>query len=94
MSVTHCCEYLPVLNDRPVEVVLLSRGGLVRRVSEEASDSEQALAVFEGAAEPTVVLFGFLGRPADIDSLCTVPTQLTVQLICIYPPPHNPEGPT
>ena len=61
------------------------QGGLVRRVSEEASDSEQALAVFEGAAEPTVVLFGFLGRPADMDSLCTVPTQLTVQLICIYP---------
>lgn len=82
---TCCCQYFSVLDSSPAVVVLLSRGRLVRWVSEEAIDNEQILAVFEGTAEPAVVLLGSLDRPADMDALCAVPTQLTLQLLCLYP---------
>lgn len=89
-NVTCCGEYLSVSDSRPAAVVLLSGGGLVRWVSEEAGDCEQALVVSEGAAEPAVVLLGPLDWPADMDALCTIPTQLTLQLLCfhsLYIPP-------
>lgn len=85
MSVTCCCEYLSVPDGRPTAVVLPSGWGLVGWVSEDASDGEQALAVFKGAAVPAVVLLGRLDRPADMDALCAVPTQLTLQLLSLHP---------
>lgn len=91
LSVTSCGEYLSVPDGRPLAVVLLSWGGLVRWESEEAGDSHQALGVSEGAAEPAVVLPGPLDWPADMDALCTVPTQRTLQLLCfhsLYVPPQ------
>lgn len=83
LNVTCCGEYLSVLYGRPAAVVLLSWGSLVGWVSEEAGDCEQVLGVSEGAGEPAVILLGLLDWPADIDALCTVPTQFTLQLICI-----------
>lgn len=60
-------------------------------MSEEADDGEQATGVFEGAAEPAVVLLGPLNWPANMDALCAVPTQLTLQLLylhSVYVPPQ------
>lgn len=83
VGVTCHCEYFSVLNYRPAAVVLLSRGRLVWRVPEEAIDDKQTPGVFECTAEPAVVLVGFLHGPADMDALCAVPTQLTLQLVCL-----------
>lgn len=91
LSVTCCGEYLSVLDGRPLAVVLLSWGGLVRWASEEAGDCEQAIGVSERAAEPVVVLLGPHDWPADMHALCAVPTQLTLQLLCfhsLYVPPQ------
>ncbi|KAG7234992.1 hypothetical protein INR49_003191 [Caranx melampygus] len=85
VCVTCGCEDLSVGDGGPAAVVLLSWGGLVRRVSEEAGGCEQAVTVFDGAAEPAVVLLGLLDRPADVDALGAVPVHLTLQLLGLRP---------
>ena len=91
LSATCCGEYVSVPDGMPAAVVLLSRWRLVRRLSEEAGDCEKALGVSEGEAEPEVVLPRPQDWPADIDALCAVPTQLTLQLLrlhSLYVPPQ------
>lgn len=51
-------------------------------MSEEAGECEQAFGVFDGAAEPAVVVLGRLDWPAD--GICTVPTQLTLQQLWFH----------
>lgn len=82
MGIVTCCgENLCVPNSRPTAEVLLSRGWLVRWVSEESDDSKQAIGVFQGAAEPAVILLlKLLDRPADMNALCAVPTYLTLHV--------------
>lgn len=57
---------------------------MVRWVSEETGDCEQAFGVFECAAEPAVVLLGLLDWPADMYVLYTVLTQLTLDLLVFH----------
>lgn len=93
--VTCCWDNLRVPDGRPAVVVLLSRGGLLRGVPEEAGRGEQTPAVFQAAGEPAVVLLGFLAGPADVDPLCAVATQLTVQLLglhTLHKPPQVQTG--
>lgn len=81
---TCCSELLGVRDGRPAAEVLLSWWRMVRWMPEKASDCEKALIVPEGACEPAVVLLGLLTRPVDMDSLCAVSTQLTLQLLCFH----------
>ncbi len=81
---TCCSEYFSVSNSRPAAVVLLARGWGVRRVSEKDCGCELALGVFEAAAEPAVVFVWCLDWPADMDALCAVPTQLTLQVVWLH----------
>ena len=77
-------KYLSVSDSRPAVVVLLIWWRLVRWKSQVASDGETALSVFEGAAEPAVVPLSPLDWPSDMDALCTVSTQPTLQLFCFH----------
>lgn len=76
---------LSVGDGRPAAVVLLSWRRLVRRMSEESSDAELVLSVSEDAGVPAVVPLCPQGGPADMDALCAVPSDLTLQLVCLHP---------
>lgn len=81
---TCCCEFLCVSDNRPAEEVLLSWRSVVRWMSEEAGDCEMTLIVPESDGEPAVELRGLLTGPVDMDTLCAVSTQLTLQLLCFH----------
>lgn len=90
MSFTCCGDYLSICYRGPVAVGLFW-DGLVRGVSEEAGECEQAFGVFEGAAKPVVmILFPFNG-PFHIFVLWVVPAQTTLQFLwfhSLYIPPQ------
>lgn len=79
---TCCGDRLPVPDVQTLAV--LSRGRLLGGVSEVAGERESTIAVFNGAAEPVVVLVGLLGRPASTGVLQPVPIQRTFHLVWFH----------